>query len=515
MHARAERGENADAPVAQFVAAALDEDVAVARNVFGGSGLVFEVAQQVLGREVVEAVFFDEARVGDGPGRGRQFARHFTDLLAEFGGTSGAVAVPERHLARLAWGGRYEHSVVIDFFDAPRSCAEDYGVAGTALEDHFLVEFAHAGAARGADEEHTEEATIRNGSAVDDGDAARAFAGGEFVGDAIPGDAGPQVDEIVRGIPAREHVEHAFENAVGQFGEGRGIGDDAEETFFIPWVHADHGDDLLREHVERVARVADGLDAAFVHGLRDGGAGDEIAAIFGEDHGGTDATDIVIGAADTLHAARNRGRRFDLNDKIDRAHIDAEFEGRSRDDTAQGSALEAVFDIGALRGRDAAVMRAHERLLCEVVDGAGNALGEAAAVYEDDGRAVRAHQFEQLRMDGTPDGRAHRTLRGGTAGKQVEFVEARHIVDGNFDAEVEALRFAGVDDGDGAAAEKARDFFERSLRGGEADALQRASAKVFEAFQRQREVRAALSADQRVDFIDDYGVDRAEGFARV
>ena len=122
-----------------------------------------------------------------------------------------------------------------------------------------------------------------------------------------------------------------------------------------------------------------------------------------------------------------------------------------------------------------------------------------------------ADEFEQLGMDGAPDGRTHRGLRGRAAGQGDEFVEARHVVERNFDAQVDALGLAGVDDGDGAvdgrggggfefgedlaggvggallfgcgrgigAAEKAGDFVERALRGGESDALQLAAAQVL------------------------------------
>ena len=65
------------------------------------------------------------------------------------------------------------------------------------------------------------------------------------------------------------------------------------------------------------------------------------------------------------------------------------------------------------------------------------------------------------------------------------------------------------------AAEKARDFFERTLRGGESDALEFAAAEGFEALQRERQVRAALGGDEGVDFVDDDGFDGAQHFARV
>ena len=66
---------------------------------------------------------------------------------------------------------------------------------------------------------------------------------------------------------------------------------------------------------------------------------------------------------------------------------------------------------------------------------------------------------------------------------------------------------------DVGAAEKARDLFERPLRRREPDALQTARdcriAECFEPFERQRQVRAALAGNERVDLVDDDRVDRA------
>ena len=61
VHAAAERREHADATIAEFVAAAFDHDVLIAGHAAGGGGLVFEVAQQILGGVGVQAVFFHQA----------------------------------------------------------------------------------------------------------------------------------------------------------------------------------------------------------------------------------------------------------------------------------------------------------------------------------------------------------------------------------------------------------------------------------------------------------------------
>ena len=82
-------------------------------------------------------------------------------------------------------------------------------------------------------------------------------------------------------------------------------------------------DDLLAEDVEGVARKSRRFDVRLVHGTGDGGAGDEVGAIFGEDDTFADGSHAVAGAADALHAAGDRRRRFNLDDKIDGSHVDA------------------------------------------------------------------------------------------------------------------------------------------------------------------------------------------------
>src|SRR5690606_8672001 len=60
------------------------------------------------------------------------------------------------------------------------------------------------------------------------------------------------------------------------------------------------------------------------------------------------------------------------------------------------------------------------------------------------------------------------------------------------------------------ADEEARDLVERFLRGREADALHLSPGEGVEALEREREVRPALVADERVDLVDDHGADRRE-----
>ncbi len=51
------------------------------------------------------------------------------------------------------------------------------------------------------------------------------------------------------------------------------------------------------------------------------------------------------------------------------------------------------------------------------------------------------------------------------------------------------------------------------MGGGEADALEAATGEFFEAFERERKMRAALGGNERVNFVEDDGVNGAEEFA--
>ncbi len=60
-------------------------------------------------------------------------------------------------------------------------------------------------------EEDAVKTAVGNGASVEDGEACGAFAGGDHVADAVPGEAGTQFGEFVRGVTAAEQVEYAIE----------------------------------------------------------------------------------------------------------------------------------------------------------------------------------------------------------------------------------------------------------------------------------------------------------------
>ena len=74
------------------------------------------------------------------------------------------------------------------------------------------------------------------------------------------------------------------------------------------------------------------LDEALVHALDDDGGLDEVAAVLGEELAPARLADLVAGPADALQAGGDRAGRLDLDDEVDRAHVDAELEARRGDE---------------------------------------------------------------------------------------------------------------------------------------------------------------------------------------
>ncbi len=449
MDAAAKGRKHADPPVAELVAAALDDNRAVIGHDAGRRGLIREVAKKILGGLGVEIVMPDQAFDCRRRWQRHERAHELADSASELQGPADAVRLPERHLSRFPWRRRDEDAIVADLLDPPARGAEQERFADAALEDHLFVELADAGARPMlSSQEDTIKAAIGNRPAIGDRDALGAFARREDVGDAVPGQARPQIGEIVRRVSPRQHVEHAFECAAAELGERRGVPHGVEQAIDRPLIHGHHGDHLLRENVQRIPRVARAFDARLVHGARDCRARDEVAAKLRDDDAAAGFADGVARSADALHAARHRRRRLDLDDEIDRAHVDAELERRSRDEAANLARLQAIFDLYPLRPRQRAVVRADQDFAGELVQRAGEPLRNPPAVDEDERRAVRLDQVEESRVDRGPDRRAHGPLRRGAARYRLRLADLRHVLDRDFDFQIEPLLLRRIDDGD-------------------------------------------------------------------
>ena len=187
-----------------------------------------------------------------------------SDREPELERPSGAVALPERHLAGLAGAGDTStRSCVISSMrqvEAPSTNVSP----DAALEHHLLVELADA--RRPVRRRRGTRRTVRDRESCRRSrspPASRPRAPVIVPCDAVPGDARPQLGEFVGGIAAGQHVEHAVEDASGSGQRtaprcGRG-----EQLVDVPRVHRRHRDDLLRER-----RRADCADSGWLRPRR-------------------------------------------------------------------------------------------------------------------------------------------------------------------------------------------------------------------------------------------------------
>ena len=84
--------------------------------------------------------------------------------------------------------------------------------------------------------------------------------------------------------------------------------------------------DLLREHIERVAEVAAGFDLTVDHSTRDHCRFKQVATMLREDRPPRWLANLVACATNALQATADRTRRFDLDNQVHSAHINAKFE---------------------------------------------------------------------------------------------------------------------------------------------------------------------------------------------
>jgi hypothetical protein len=369
---------------------------------------------------------------------------------------------------------------------------------------------------------NAEQPSVGDRARVRDREPTRALPSAHHARGAIPDDPRPQLRELVGRVAAVEHVEHVLELDAREVRERVRAPHERVQVVDRDLLVGADADDLLREHVERAARDLRLLDRAVEHPPRDHRGLEQVGPELREDAAARDRAELVAGAPDALQAARNRLRRLDLDDEVDRAHVDPELERRGRDEARDLTLLQQLLDLDPLLARERPVVRTGDlrrrRLRCRLGGGTGFAgvavhrsqvvqpqrqtLGKAAVVDEHDRRAVRADELEDLGVDRRPD----RLLLLGLA----------HVVERDDYLQVERLGAPGVDELDLAAAgDEPADLLQRSLGCGQADPLQRRADQVLQALQRQREMGATLRARDGVDLVDDHRLDPAQGLARA
>ena len=303
---RSERRMDAHAPVTDLVAEAFHHDGAVIRHHTGGLCLLVQVRNQVRCCKVVQHVLGLKGCYGVVLRHGARLAHERTQSATEFHRPAHHVAVPERHLARLAGCRRDDDALERDVLDAPGAGTQQEGLARSGLVHHLLVELAHACS---VGQEHAEQAAVGNGAAVGDRQSLCTVARPDGARDAVPHDARTQFAELLAGVTPREQVEHVVQHVVAEFGESRRAPDHHGQ--FLHRQVTRHGGVrhyLLRENIERIAQVRRGLDAPVEHGARDHRGLEQVMTVLRIDGAVAGLTHCVAGTADALQTTADRSR---------------------------------------------------------------------------------------------------------------------------------------------------------------------------------------------------------------
>src|SRR5580658_6781153 len=105
MYAGSKWSKNTDSPVAELVAHALDDDVAIIWHRYGCNLLIGQKSNEILGGLRIEIVLTHQSAKSGVARHLAQLADKRADAPTEFKGTAGDISVPERHLPRLAGSG--------------------------------------------------------------------------------------------------------------------------------------------------------------------------------------------------------------------------------------------------------------------------------------------------------------------------------------------------------------------------------------------------------------------------
>ena len=226
---------------------------------------------------------------------------------------------------------------------------------------------------------------------------------------------------------------------------------------------------------------------------------DEIVARGGKHPAFWRAHDRVSRSADPLQQRRDPMRRSNLAGEIDVADVDAELQRGGGDERLERAVFQARLRVEPPLFRQAAVMRGHRVFAETVAQMARQPLGQPAGVHEDQRRPVFPHELGEAVVVFLPDLAGHHRFerRLGQLDREIERAPVAFVDDG-------AVGGGAVAAGGLAADQERRDGFDRRLRRRQADPQQRGFGHLLQAFERQRQVRAAAGANHGVNLVDDH-----------
>ncbi len=231
----------------------------------------------------------------------------------------------------------------------------------------------------------------------------------QHVSGPVPHQARPQPGELLARIPAGEHLEHGDQGRFAELGERRRTPDKRGQPGDRPVVERAHRDDLLGQDVQRVRHHLQFFDRPGPGPGSDDGRGEQIRGVGRQEHAGGDRTDLMPGPPDPLQCGGYRRWGTDLDDEVDRPHVDAKLERRRGHHRGQASGVEFSLGLVTFRPAHRPVMSARQdrrtrmRIGPHLVDPGRQPFRGASGVGEHDRRVVCGDQvdapFGNLRPD--------------------------------------------------------------------------------------------------------------------
>ncbi len=144
MDPHAKWGENTNAPVADFIAEAFDQNLSVIGDDARGFSLFVDVVHELLRGVLIERGKLLHKLRAFGWRDRLKLSQKLAHFLAEFERAAGAFSTPKRKSSRFAGCRRDENFLAGDIGHPPRGGTEHDRVAHARLVDHLLVELSEA-----------------------------------------------------------------------------------------------------------------------------------------------------------------------------------------------------------------------------------------------------------------------------------------------------------------------------------------------------------------------------------
>src|SRR4051812_454999 len=130
----------------------------------------------------------------------------------------------------------------------PTGAAEQHDVAARDLDSKVFIESAHDGLFGQGN--NGKKRSVRNSPAICDSDHAAATPSFQHAVHAIAMEIGA-IPSPAGNNAVREYADNLLEFLLREIAIRIGAADDFEYILLAPFISSAHGDDLLREHVER------------------------------------------------------------------------------------------------------------------------------------------------------------------------------------------------------------------------------------------------------------------------